>query len=260
VSELTLEVQGPEGLFAILTEDEGAGYFYVYKPETQTVLAQILIYESGHEFAVNQKDAQIMWSADNKKCGVIIWGTMRGIIDLSDGREICAPLQGRMSPPISDAEWLKGFDSYMDEEQFIRARQRYWKKYIQQQQPGVQPNPEGQTPIETNFIREAKGPSSLFGVFEDEGATGYLYLYDSAEQDILRHLHIYDASEKLSIAPEDVTVMWDGQGEKCGVAIWGKMRGIIDFRKGTEGRVWLQDRETPGIGDTNWLCGFTEFV
>jgi hypothetical protein len=184
---------------------------------------------------------------------------MRGIIDLSIQREICTPLDKRSSPAISEPEWLKGFDSYMDDEQFFRARQRYWKRYIEQQQPGVRANPEEQTPIETNFIKKAKGPGNLFGVFEDDGTTGYLYLYDSAERDVLRHLHIYDGSKRLGAAPEDVAVVWDHNNQKCGVAIWRKMRGIIDFEKGTEGRVWLQDRNTPGIGDQDWLNGFPEF-
>jgi uncharacterized protein DUF2251 len=190
----------------------------------------------------------------------MIWGKMRGIIDLGFLREICAPLRELCSPAIADFEWLKGFDNYMDEEQFFRARQRYWKKYVQQQKPGVQPNPEDQTPIETKFIQKAKGPGNLFGVFEDDGATGYLYLYDSVERDVLRHLHIYDGSKRLGAAHEDVSVVWDGSNQKCGVAIWGKMRGVVDFEKGTEGRVWLTDRDTPGIGDREWLSGFPELA
>jgi hypothetical protein len=150
-----------------------------------------------------------------------------------------------------------GYRSLMNKGHFIRARQRYWKRLVQQNE-GVEPTPEEKTPIETNFIREAKGPGTLFAVFEDEGATGYLYLFDLAAQDILTHLHIYDVSEKLRVAAEDVTVTWNMNGEKCGVAIWRKMRGIIDLEKGKEGRVWLQDRETPGIGDTEWLSGFSE--
>jgi len=38
--------------------------------------------------------------------------------------------------------------------------------------------------------------------------------------------------------------------------IWGKMRGIIDLASGGEGRVWMENRDTPGIGDQKWLAGF----
>lgn len=37
---------------------------------------------------------------------------------------------------------------------------------------------------------------------------------------------------------------------------WGKMRGIINVAKGQEAGVWLESRNTPGIGDAEWLKGF----
>jgi hypothetical protein len=39
--------------------------------------------------------------------------------------------------------------------------------------------------------------------------------------------------------------------------IYGKMRGIIDLNSSAEGRVWMEDIETPGIGDADWLRGFS---
>ena len=50
--------------------------------------------------------------------------------------------------------------------------------------------------------------------------------------------------------------MWSEDGTKCGVAIWDKMRGIIDVASDREGRVWLENRDTPGIADREWLKGF----
>ena len=37
---------------------------------------------------------------------------------------------------------------------------------------------------------------------------------------------------------------------------YGQMRGIIDLRKRREGRAWLENRDTPGINDPQWLRGF----
>ncbi len=34
------------------------------------------------------------------------------------------------------------------------------------------------------------------------------------------------------------------------------MREIINLATGQEGRVWLQNRNTPGIDDAEWLSGF----
>lgn len=255
--ELMLEVQGPEGVFAIFHEDEGAGYFFVYKPETQDVLAQIRIYETGLNDSVCESDVQVMWSSDCTKCGVAIRGQMRGIINIATGEETCAP-RASDRRGIIDPAWLKGFETkYLDPYLFLRSRQRYWKETAKEHKAGtVQVRREDEIPPETNFVVHAIGPEAQAAVFEDEGETGYLYLYSLREQTVVRYLHIYDRSKRLVVAREDVQVMWSEDGTRCGVAIWGKMRGIIDVDSDREGRVWLEDRETPGIGDTQWLNGF----
>lgn len=114
-------------------------------------------------------------------------------------------------------------------------------------------------PLQTNFIIYEKGLGKQFCVFEDEGDTGYLYLYDSAHQKVLRHLHVYDHPKTLGVSAQDVDVVWSEDYSKCGAIIWGKMRGIIDLKTGQEGRVKLENRDTPGIGDDKWLAGF-EYV
>jgi hypothetical protein len=253
MSEFMMEVEGPVGLFAIFSEDEGAGYFFFYKPETQTVLAQVRVYVCSEELSVRESDVQVMWSSDRKKCGVAIFGRMRAVLDIANERELCLPLEDRKSPAITDPEWLKGFEDYLYQDQFIRARQRYWKEMVKEHEADAQPLPQDQTPIETNFVVYASGPNKTFAVFEDYAETGYLYLYSSAEQTVLRFLHVYD---RLDVAPEDVQVMWAAGETKCGVAIWDKMRGIIDLAGGGEGRVWMESRDTPGIGDEKWIEGF----
>jgi hypothetical protein len=58
------------------------------------------------------------------------------------------------------------------------------------------------------------------------------------------------------VVPEDVRVVWSQDLQKCGVIIWNQFRGVIDLANDREGRVWLEDRNTPGIGDAMWLDGF----
>jgi hypothetical protein len=41
-----------------------------------------------------------------------------------------------------------------------------------------------------------------------------------------------------------------------GVQIWGVMRGIINLATGEETRAWLENRDTPEIGNVEWLKGF----
>jgi hypothetical protein len=107
-----------------------------------------------------------------------------------------------------------------------------------------------------DFVSEALGPPGLFGVFEDDGETGYLYLYEPDGREVFGHLHVYDRSPSLKVEAQDVRVLWSEGYKKVGVLIWGKMRGIIDLGTGQEGRVWLERRNSPGIADTQWLEGF----
>lgn len=106
------------------------------------------------------------------------------------------------------------------------------------------------------FIIDSAGPDGLVGVFEDDGDTGYLYVYRPEADIILNHLHIYDRSPNIFVQPRDVRVLWSNDLSKCRVIIWEKMRGIIDVEHKTEGRVWLESKSTPGIGDPAWLSGF----
>jgi len=253
--EMTLEAEGPDGLFAVFSEDEGAGYFCVYKPKDDKVLAQIQVYVCSEKLSIREKDVLLMWSSDTTKCGITIWGWMRGIINIKTGKELCAPIENRRSTAITDLEWLKGFDHYLDQDQFMEARGRYWRDVAKQYKPDLRGEKE-LPPLETNFILYEKGPATQFGVFEDDGDTGYLYLYEAEERKILRHLHIYDHPKKLKVTRDDVDIVWSEDFVKCGVIIWEKMRGIIDFEKSQEGRVKLESRDTPGIGDREWLKGF----
>src|SRR5436305_14534344 len=118
----------------------------------------------------------------------------------------------------------------MDQTKFMRAREGYWKDIVKQHEK-IEPRTEEETPAETNFISYEKGPDRLFAVFEDDNATGYLYLYDSETGNMVRHLHVYDRSQKLDVSPRDVEVAWSEDGAKCGLIIWNEMRGIIDRRK-----------------------------
>lgn len=108
----------------------------------------------------------------------------------------------------------------------------------------------------SEFIVDSARPDGLAGVFEDDGETGYLYIYSPDAAKIIRRLHLYDRSETVNVTAEDVRVVWSSDFNKCGVVIWEKMRGIIELNTEQEGRVWIENRNTPGIGDSKWLAGF----
>lgn len=252
---------GPDQYVAFFEATEGSseeetppgGYLYISDRKDQRIIRHLEIYNDPG-LSVHEDDVRIFWSSDGNKCGVAIWGRMRGIINVANGLEMHVPLKGRHSDAITDHEWLSGFENYMDQNQFIHARQRYWKEMVRRYE-NIESHAE-ETMTETNFIQYQKGSDGLFAVFEDDDTTGYLYLYDFQAGSIARHLHLYDRSQKFDVAMQDVEVAWSQEGAKCGVIIFGKMRGIIDRQKERPGRVWMEDRNTPGIADPEWLKGF----
>jgi hypothetical protein len=52
--------------------------------------------------------------------------------------------------------------------------------------------------------------AKVFGVFEDATDTGWFYLYDSGERQILSLTHIYN-SQDVAVSAEDLDVIWDAQ-------------------------------------------------
>ena len=61
--------------------------------------------------------------------------------------------------------------------------------------------------------------------FEQDDATGYLYLSDKTG--ILYHLHIYNRKPSFTVTEKDVQVIWTDSVDRCGVVIFEKLRGVI---------------------------------
>lgn len=106
------------------------------------------------------------------------------------------------------------------------------------------------------FVGDRAGPAEYVGFFEDDGDTGYLYVSDKKTNHVIKHLQIYDNAGQLDLREDDIQVIWSSDGKKCGVVIWGGIRGIIDLGRRTEGRAKLISRTTPAISDPQWLSGF----
>ena len=256
------DTSGPERYAAVFEATSGSkegappgAYLYVFDRRVQEIVRHVEISREPL-LTLKENDARIFWSSDGTKCGVSIWGRMRGIINLSTAQTKSAPLQDQRSPAITDSEWLRGFDDYVDRDVFVRARQKFWKQQAKQHEPTTRICTEEQTALETNFIAYSKGAAGYFAVFEDDGDTGYLYVYDPIGQEIIQYVQVYSDSRSLNVAPYDVQAVWSSDGAKCAVIVWEKMRAIIDLAGGQQGRVKLEHRNTPGIGDRNWLKGF----
>jgi len=73
---------------------------------------------------------------------------------------------------------------------------------------------------------------------------------------VMQDLQIYIRSERFHVHGQDMRLAWSEDETKCGVIIWDKICGIIDWVKNEGGGVKLEDRNTPGIDDQQWLEGF----
>ena len=108
------------------------------------------------------------------------------------------------------------------------------------------------------FVSDTDGPEEYNGFFEDDGDTGYLYVSDRREKKIVQHLQIYVNSPDLSVNESDVEVVWSTDGTRCGVRIWGALRGVIDVRFGTQARAFVTSRDSDPIHAAEWSAGFDE--
>ena len=108
----------------------------------------------------------------------------------------------------------------------------------------------------SEFIVEKENAGGRCCFFEDDGETGYFYVYRSDGAEILDHLHIYNCSEKIGVEEGDVEVVWSRDGDKCGVKVWGNFYGIFDLDSETKLGCIIENRQTLPLQDTTMLSGF----
>ena len=106
------------------------------------------------------------------------------------------------------------------------------------------------------FIIDSAREDGLFCYFEDDGETGYLYLYEEDGAGIIDHLHIYDDPEQIGVTEDDIEVVWSKNQGKCGVKIWGNFYGIFDLDSNKKISMTVEGRETAPISDPALLEGF----
>jgi hypothetical protein len=182
---------------------------------------------------------------------------MRAILDVAGKSEEVCSIESPDSPAIQTPETASLFPEYLDRKNFLEARTQYWKNALIQAHSGFPISDQPISLLETRFLVTALDSNGKrAAVFEDEGETGYLYIYSIATAAVQTYVHVYDRNDALQIAKDSVDVLWSTDESKCGVRIWGQMRGIIDLRMRKEGRAWLENRDSPGISDTEWLRGF----
>jgi hypothetical protein len=96
------------------------------------------------------------------------------------------------------------------------------------------------------------GINGYNAVFEQDDATGYFYLSDKTG--VLYDLHIYNRKPAFSVAEQDVQVIWTDSGDRCGVVIFGKLRGVIGINGDMCRPAYTM--ESDGIVKPEWRRGF----
>jgi hypothetical protein len=105
----------------------------------------------------------------------------------------------------------------------------------------------------SGFIKELEGRRGLFAVFEDDGETGYLYIYFPQEQKILFDLNIYTRGSKIQPREDDVELVWTRDYTLCGARVYWKLRGYIDLKKQKRENMYFIKPDDQGINDSIFL-------
>lgn len=96
---------------AVIFEDDGeAGYLYLFSALSEKIEKHLHIYDRNANLLISPGDVDVLWSMDESKCAVVIWGKIRGIIDLRLEKEGRVWLEHKATPGITDHSWLKGFE------------------------------------------------------------------------------------------------------------------------------------------------------
>ncbi len=111
-NQFIISAEGPPEYLGFFEQDDRTGYLYVVARATKEVVAYVQIYTCAARLKVRRSEVRVVWSSEGDKCGVIIRGQMRGIIDLPNDRRGGIRLLDPSTPGVSDFEWLHGFEDY----------------------------------------------------------------------------------------------------------------------------------------------------
>jgi hypothetical protein len=104
------------------------------------------------------------------------------------------------------------------------------------------------------FVVESFAPSGHIAYFEQDDATGYLYICES-DYKVLHDLHIYNRARGIHLCDKSVKVVWDKTSTRAGVLIGGVLRGVLGLN-GDLYRPPMISMESPGVEKPEWTRGF----
>lgn len=255
--ELFVEKHASHGVAAVFHEDEGEGYFVLYRVPTEEVLQQVQLYSRPPVPEIREEDVDLFWSSNEEKAAIAIWGRMRAVLGLTKGEQTTCTLENLESQAIEAEGLVSLFPEYVDRKRFLTARKRYWQGVLKETHPEAQLSDAPVNLLGTSFLVACSDSRvDRAAVFEDDGETGYLYLYSRGASSVQIYVHVYDRSKMVRPSKEDIEVLWSNDESKCAVRISGRFHGVIDVSTGQAIRSWMTSPATPGITDQGWLRAF----
>jgi hypothetical protein len=120
---------------------------------------------------------------------------------------------------------------------------------------------------ESGFTIQQEGQEGLVGIFEDDGETGTLYLFDSTlddgDQGILVWIPVYVRSEAFQPSQSDVWVTWSIDFSKVAATVKGQnqspqdcFRPILDARSRQAANRFMREASAEPLRESEWLRGF----
>jgi len=98
-----------DGLYCIFEDDGETGYLYLSDHGGEGIIDHLHIYDDLEQIGVTEDDIEVVWSKNQGKCGVKIWGSFYGIFDLDSNKKISITVMNRETEPINDPTLLEGF-------------------------------------------------------------------------------------------------------------------------------------------------------
>lgn len=120
---------------------------------------------------------------------------------------------------------------------------------------------------EVGFTIQEEGQDGLVGIFEDDGETGTLYLFDSEvgidDEGIVAWVPVYVRSAAFAPTASDVWVAWSIDFSKVAAIVKGVsqtphdcIRAVIDSRSKQACNRFMADSAAEPLRDPIWLSGF----
>ncbi len=117
-----VERLGPKNIAGIFHEDAGEGFFFLYDTAGAEVLRQVRVYERPTTPELISQQVEVLWSSDEQKSGLLLWGRMRALLALAETEREVVYATEKPEDPAIDSATLADFPQYFDRRKLLSAR------------------------------------------------------------------------------------------------------------------------------------------